>query len=99
MNFFNIKTKLEALPSPVFSKENLILKKDVIALQKDWVNIRSTILGGLLQAGSLSFFIATVYLTLRNLKVAQDNLKVARDKQIADEKVANKNIEIFLREI
>ena len=66
------------------SKDNLQLRKDTIALKKEWIKMRSDFFGGLLQTGTLFFFLATVYLTLRNLKVAQENLGLLEEKQVTE---------------
>ncbi|WP_019498271.1 pentapeptide repeat-containing protein [Pseudanabaena sp. PCC 6802] len=89
-----LRQQISALPATVATKDRISLQKDRIALEKDWINTRNAVVGGLLQAGGLFFFTITAYLTFRNLKVAEENLRVSEEKQVTERFNAQENLRV-----
>jgi uncharacterized protein YjbI with pentapeptide repeats len=87
LNNFNSKlTKLtdDNQASYLSDKEKLQFRKDLIAIEKDEVNLKSNIYFNLIQNLGGMFFLVTSYFAWRNLIVAQANLKVTEEKQLTD---------------
>lgn len=83
-----LQKQIDALPAAVESKDKLALKKDQLTLEQGRVNAQNAIYGTLVQSLGGLFFFVTAYFTWANLKVAEENLQVTKDKQ-RDEETLN----------
>lgn len=86
-----LKQQVNSLPDS-FEKEQLSLYKDRLTLKKDQVNSQNAIYVSLIQGLGSLFFLITAYFAWRNVKIAEDNLKVTQQKQESDRINAEANL-------
>lgn len=88
----SLKQPINALPATVAPKDKIALQIDQLTLEKDLISAQNTIVSSAVQAIGAGFFFISAYLTLRSLKVAEENLKATQEKQATDRSIAEASL-------
>jgi uncharacterized protein YjbI with pentapeptide repeats len=97
-----LKQQIDTLPSSIPIKDRLALEKDRLSLEKDRAILQNGVYITLVQAVGAAFFFVTAYLTWRNVKATESNVRAAEEKQVTErfskaiEHLSNEKLEVRL---
>lgn len=83
----NLRQNIEILSKQKVSptnKDTLSLQRDLLALEKDRINLANTITLGAFQAFGGGLLLVTAYVSIQNLRETRRNILVAEEKQVTE---------------